>query len=188
VGKLCGLNPESIVLCDVFNNKFYRQMKDNDNVEDVGDNDVIHGYEITGTQTEEEKENTIHVPVYWRRDDRSMKTMFGAPFIMSLPTKITYRELYKIVAEQYIARFLKKPIPTEFAKPEPEPEPEPEVVEANTEAADTEQRADESNEVERMDVDENKTQAEAADDDNKYVLFYSTEYYHLLNRRYCEVI
>jgi len=181
LSKLCGIPAEAIVLCDVFNNKFYRQMKDNENVEDIGDNDVIHGYdnfllwikfvldfliwsrvsyEIMLPKSEEEKDGIVYVPVYWRRDDRSMKTMFGVPFIMSLPSNITYRELYKIVAEQYIARFMKQPLPTDFPKPEPKEEQvEAEQTEA---AAISESKAEQpAHETEQMDVTETRAEATA---------------------------
>lgn len=122
---------------------------------------MLVSYEIALPKSEDE--SVTYVPVYWRRDDRMMKTMFGLPFIMSLPSNITYRQLYKIVAEQYIARFMIKPVPTDFPKPEPKQEEEP--VE-KTEAVDIEPKAEEQSAAtaEKMEVDENKAQAEATED------------------------
>lgn len=108
-----------------------------------------------------EDESVIYVPVYWRRDDRMMKTMFGLPFIMSLPSTITYRQLYKLVAEQYIARFMTKPVPTDFPKPEPKQEDAVEPLET----VDIDPKAEEkSSDEEKMEVDENKAPAETTED------------------------
>ncbi len=91
-----------------------------------------------------------------------MKTMFGVPFIMSLPSNITYRELYKVIAEQYIARFMKQPLPTDFPKPEPKQD-EAEPEEQTEAVANPESKAEEpAQEAERMDVTE--TRAEATED------------------------
>ncbi len=88
--------------------------------------------------------------------------MFGVPFIISVPNNITYRELYKVIAEQYIARFMKKPVPTDFPKPEPQQDEPVEQQQTEAEAV-KEEHEEPSQQPESMEVDENKTQAEATE-------------------------
>lgn len=106
LGKLSGLKPETIVICDVYNFRFFKQFSDQESLDNITERDVICAYElIVGS------ENTIkYFPLVFRKEEgKHRKSLFGHPLVLSVEGEtITYRDFYDLIFQK-IHRYLKVP-------------------------------------------------------------------------------
>lgn len=86
------------------------RFNDNDAIDSIQERDIIHAYEIYLPSDKENEWDIIYCPVYQLRDgggySYSRRGLFGMPFIVSLPAKVTYQVLYQHIL-QYVQRYLK---------------------------------------------------------------------------------
>lgn len=112
-----GVPAESLILCDVYNSRFFKSFPDNEGVDGIQDRDFICAYETLVPASD--SEDIMYFPVIHRKEEVmgyhsvhnfSRKTLFGYPFVLSIPdaSKITYKQLYDLIYLQ-IQRFLKLP-------------------------------------------------------------------------------
>lgn len=115
LGDMAGVNPDNLIITDVFNSKFFKKYHNNESIDGIDeDRDVIYAYELgpatTGATTEQEavdNSKLVHCAVYLRKEERRSSyslyhpttsfALFGTPFFVSVPSTITYRELYSTI-------------------------------------------------------------------------------------------
>jgi ubiquitin carboxyl-terminal hydrolase 4/11/15 len=114
---LSGVSAESLILCDVYNSRFFKSFPDNEGVDGIQDRDFICAYETLVSNSD--SDDVMYFPVIHRKEEVmgyhsmhnfSRKTLFGYPFVISIPdaNKITYKQLYDLIYLQ-VQRFLKLP-------------------------------------------------------------------------------
>jgi len=117
LSTLSGVPAESLILCDVYNSRFFKSFPDNEGVDGIQDRDFICAYETLVPASD--SEDVMFFPVIHRKEEVmgyhsmhnfSRKTLFGYPFVISVPdaSKVTYKQLYDLIYLQ-IQRFLKLP-------------------------------------------------------------------------------
>jgi ubiquitin carboxyl-terminal hydrolase 4/11/15 len=115
LSDLCRVPADGLVVTEVYNYRFFKKFNDGDAVDSIQDRDIIHAYEIF-IPTEESDQDIIYCPVYQLKEsggyssyNYSRRSMFGVPFIISVPAKITYDVLYNTILDQ-VQRYLKIPV------------------------------------------------------------------------------
>eukprot|EP01114_Cavostelium_apophysatum_P023239 TRINITY_DN8699_c0_g1_i3.p1 TRINITY_DN8699_c0_g1~~TRINITY_DN8699_c0_g1_i3.p1 ORF type:complete len:802 (-),score=231.36 TRINITY_DN8699_c0_g1_i3:76-2481(-) len=105
---MSGIPADNLIVTDVYNGRFFKKFSDSEGVEAIQERDVICAYEIIpSTETEE----VSYYPVLLRKDDRgtySRKTLFGTPFVLSVPNAkdLVGSKLYELIYGQ-VRRYLK---------------------------------------------------------------------------------
>lgn len=139
---LCGVVPDGLVITEVYNYRFFKKFNDSDAVDSIQDRDIIHAYEIHVPNEDENGWDIIYCPVYQLREgsgysnyNYNRRSLFGVPFVISIPPKVAYTTLYNIILE-HVQRYLKVPIETD-ADTGNQPEPQSDVMSLDLEDAQT---------------------------------------------------
>jgi len=129
------IQPENIVLTDVYGNRFFKEFKDT--LDSIQDRDVVVGFEIQ-PQTPKAPEGQIpnepeivYLPLLNRKEEvytftqysastYVSKPLFGNPQVLSLQKKVTARQVYEAVQNK-LSRFIKKDVEAENQDPNKNP-------------------------------------------------------------------
>jgi len=115
VSAVVNIPATNLALVDVGRATFFKEWQDNEDVSDVRENDIIAAHEIipkapkrehvveltddkenkSSSSSEEPESEIVRIILYQEMLHKNhSSTMFGTPLILSVPTDITYRQLY----------------------------------------------------------------------------------------------
>ncbi|XP_004676230.1 PREDICTED: ubiquitin carboxyl-terminal hydrolase 4 [Condylura cristata] len=119
LSRLSGIAAENMVVTDVYNHRFHKIFQMDEGLNHIMLRDDIFVYEVCSTSADGSEYVTL--PVYFReRKSRPSSTssgavLYGQPLLVSVPKhKLTLESLYQAVYER-ISRYIKQPLPDEFA-------------------------------------------------------------------------
>ncbi|KAG7495009.1 ubiquitin carboxyl-terminal hydrolase 4 [Solea senegalensis] len=110
MSKLCGIPSENMVVTDVYNHRFHKVYRRDENLNQIMEKDDIFMYEV-----QEENSERMNLPVYFRERHskhaaNSTSTMlFGQPLLITVPRhNLVADVLYEKILER-IGRYVKLP-------------------------------------------------------------------------------
>lgn len=160
VSKFTGVDPDKMVVTDVFNSKFHKKFGKNDSLSHITDKDDIFVYEIPMSILEVDCSELLVLPVYLREIRKaqsysySSNNLFGIPMIVPVPKEsITTGDLYHVILKA-MKRYVTAPVSEEQ---EQEQESEKTSDGEEKEESDVPMSDDESTEEAEKEKHENET-------------------------------
>jgi len=109
IGTQLKVAAQSLLMFDVFSNRFHREFKNHEDVSDIRDNDTVAVYEVTCTDLDipvhkrpknlpEQSPTKKRLYVLSREEEYGHRVNMGNPFVISVDVKVTYRQLYNALA------------------------------------------------------------------------------------------
>ncbi|XP_063783450.1 ubiquitin carboxyl-terminal hydrolase 15 isoform X4 [Pseudophryne corroboree] len=115
LSSLSDIAPEKMVVTDIYNHRFHRIFAMDENLSSIMERDDIYVFETSINRTEDTEQ--VIIPIYLREKFRHTSyshhhgsTLFGQPFLMTVPRNITEDKLYNLLLAR-MCRYVK--IPTE---------------------------------------------------------------------------
>eukprot|EP01130_Rhizamoeba_saxonica_P009576 TRINITY_DN3896_c0_g1_i1.p1 TRINITY_DN3896_c0_g1~~TRINITY_DN3896_c0_g1_i1.p1 ORF type:complete len:937 (-),score=208.84 TRINITY_DN3896_c0_g1_i1:51-2777(-) len=111
IAQIAGIDkPNNLVIMDVYQHRFTKRFTDRFSVSDISNDDIIHAYDLG-----EPDDESVLIRIINRKSDSviSKKDLFGAPLLLRVDKKCTYRQLYANVIEA-LTPYLKKPVSKEI--------------------------------------------------------------------------
>jgi len=109
LAKLAKLSDQArLIVTDVYNSRFHKIYTGEDNLSNILDRDDIYIYQIDNSDPQK-----LVIPVYLREIINSSSytshSLFGVPFLFSLPKTCSSSYLYKILVEK-MSRYVSRPV------------------------------------------------------------------------------
>ncbi|KAM4675534.1 ubiquitin carboxyl-terminal hydrolase 15 isoform 2-T2 [Discoglossus pictus] len=102
LSSLTDIAPEKMVVTDIYNHRFHRIFAMDENLSSIMERDDIYVFETSINRTEDTEQ--VIIPVYLREKFRHTSyshhhgsTLFGQPFLMTVPRNITEEKLYNLL-------------------------------------------------------------------------------------------
>ncbi|MEE6480701.1 hypothetical protein FKM82_012651 [Ascaphus truei] len=117
LSSLSDIAPEKMVVTDIYNHRFHRIFAMDENLSSIMDRDDIYVFETSINRTEDTEQ--VIIPIYLREKFRHTSyshhhgsTLFGQPFLMTVPRNITEDKLYNLLLLR-MCRYVKTPSDSE---------------------------------------------------------------------------
>ncbi|XP_075065694.1 ubiquitin carboxyl-terminal hydrolase 15 isoform X1 [Mixophyes fleayi] len=111
LSSLSDIAPEKMVVTDIYNHRFHRIFAMDENLSSIMDRDDIYVFETSINRTEDTEQ--VIIPIYLREKFRHTSyshhhgsTLFGQPFLMTVPRNITEDKLYNLLLAR-MCRYVK---------------------------------------------------------------------------------
>ncbi|XP_018417100.1 PREDICTED: ubiquitin carboxyl-terminal hydrolase 15 isoform X2 [Nanorana parkeri] len=108
---LSDVPPEKMVVTDIYNHRFHRIFAMDENLSSIMERDDIYVFETSINRTEDTEQ--VIIPIYLREKFRHASyshhhgsTLFGQPFLMTVPRNITEDKLYNLLLAR-MCRYVK---------------------------------------------------------------------------------
>ncbi|XP_068132716.1 ubiquitin carboxyl-terminal hydrolase 15 isoform X3 [Hyperolius riggenbachi] len=111
LSTLSDIPPEKMVVTDIYNHRFHRIFAMDENLSSIMERDDIYVFETSINRTEDTEQ--VIIPIYLREKFRHTSyshhhgsTLFGQPFLMTVPRNITEDKLYNLLLAR-MCRYVK---------------------------------------------------------------------------------
>ncbi|KAM9313396.1 ubiquitin carboxyl-terminal hydrolase 15 isoform 2-T2 [Gastrophryne carolinensis] len=111
ISSLSDIPPEKMVVTDIYNHRFHRIFAMDENLSSIMERDDIYVFETSINRTEDTEQ--VIIPIYLREKFRHTSyshhhgsTLFGQPFLMTVPRNITEDKLYNLLLTR-MCRYVK---------------------------------------------------------------------------------
>ncbi|XP_040199863.1 ubiquitin carboxyl-terminal hydrolase 15 isoform X2 [Rana temporaria] len=111
LSSLSDVPPEKMVVTDIYNHRFHRIFAMDENLSSIMERDDIYVFETSINRAEDTEQ--VIVPIYLREKFRHTSyshhhgsTLFGQPFLMTVPRNITEDKLYNLLLAR-MCRYVK---------------------------------------------------------------------------------
>ncbi|CAI9541910.1 unnamed protein product [Staurois parvus] len=111
LSSLSDVPPEKMVVTDIYNHRFHRIFAMDENLSSIMERDDIYVFETSITRSEDTEQ--VIIPIYLREKFRHTSyshhhgsTLFGQPFLMTVPRNITEDKLYNLLLTR-MCRYVK---------------------------------------------------------------------------------